>query len=177
MLPADDADAAPVEHSAMRALLTSIAVIAVLAVGALAVSAAVTHDDDSPTPEHTVRDFLLAAVSRHDGLRACRYLAEEAVVDVHGGEPRGMSCEATISDDAHLTLGGKVVTTEAAIKGLDYSAETGSDGTVTVTVSSGGAGRSFVLRHATQRELVEYLEPPTPWRIEAGVVPLLKPFR
>jgi hypothetical protein len=161
----------------LRKPLVAIAVIAVLAVGAVAVSAAVTHDDDSPSPEHTVRDFLLAAVSRHDGLRACRYLSEQAVIDIHRVEPRGMSCEATISDYAHLELGGKVVTTEAAVKGLTYDAETGSDGTVTVTVSSGGAARSFVMRRATQRELVEYLKPPTPWRVEAGVVPLLKPFR
>jgi hypothetical protein len=161
----------------MRQSLIAIAVIAVLAVGAVAVAAAVTHDDDSPTPEHTVRDFLLAAVSRHDGLRACRYLGEEAVIGVRTVEPRGMSCEAAVSDYANLTLGRNRVTTEAAVKGLTYRAETDSDGRVMVTVSSGGAARSFILRRATRRELVEYLDPPTPWRIEAGVVPLLNPLR
>jgi hypothetical protein len=177
ILAADDTDAGPVEHSAMRRSLVAIVVMAVLTVGAVAVAATVTHDDDSPSPEHTVRDFLLAAVSRHDGLRACRYLGEQAVIDVDRGEPRGMSCEAAVSDYAQLTLGGSRFTTEAAVKGLTYRAETARDGTVTVTVSSGGAARSFALRRATRRELVEYLQPPTPWRIEAGVAPLLKPLR
>ena len=51
---------------------------AVLAVCAAAVASVVSHDDGSGTPAHTVRDFLLAALSRNDGLRACPYLTGEA---------------------------------------------------------------------------------------------------
>jgi hypothetical protein len=159
-----------------RPLLALVAT-AVLAVCAVAVASAVTHDDDSPTPEHTVRDFLLAAVSRHDGIDACRYVTRQALVDIHAVEPRGKSCEAAFSTSAHLELGGRSVVTEATVKGLSYEAEPESGGRVRVTVSSGGDSRSFVLRKATQRELVEYSTPPTPWRVDVGVVPLLTPVR
>jgi hypothetical protein len=158
----------------MHRVLIAFAASAVLAVCAVAVASTVTHDDDSPTPEHTVRDFLLAAVSRHAGLDACRYVTRDALVDIHAVEPRGMSCEAAFSSSAHLDLGGKRIVTEAAVKALSYQTETESDGRVRVTVSSGGDSRSFVLRKATQRELVEYSTPPTPWRVQAGVVPLLR---
>jgi hypothetical protein len=161
----------------LRRMLIPFAATAVLTVCAVAVAATVIHDDDSPTPEHTLRDFLLAALSRHDGLRACRYVTREALVDIHAIEPRGMSCEAAVSDYAHLDLGGESVVTEAAVKGLSYKARPESGGRVRVTVSSGGDSRSFVLRKATQRELVEYENPPTPWRIDAGAVPLLTAVR
>jgi hypothetical protein len=158
----------------MHRMLLALAATAVLAVCAVAVASAVTHDDDSPTPEHAVRDFLLAALTRHDGLGACRYVSREALVDIHAVEPHGMSCEAAFSTSAHLDLGGRTVFTEAVVKGLSYESERESGGRVRVTVSSGGDSRSFVLRKATRGELVEYSTPPTPWRVVAGVVPLLK---
>jgi hypothetical protein len=140
-----------------------------LAVCAVAVAAEVTHGDDSPSPAHTVRDFLLAAVARHDGLHACRYVTRQALVDIHAIEPRGMSCEAAVASYAHLDLGGDGVHTEAAVKALDYRTTPEAGGRERVTVSANGDSRSFVLRPATQRELVEYSAPPTPWRIDAGL--------
>jgi hypothetical protein len=155
--------------TALRKTLLLFVAVAALAVCAAAVAATVTHEDDSPSPEHTVRDFLLAAVSRHDGLDACRYLTGQALAHVHAIEPRGMSCEAVVSDYAHLELGGDRVDTEAAVKALDYRTEPEPGGRERVTASAGGHSLSFVLRRATQRELVEYAKPPTPWRIDAGL--------
>jgi hypothetical protein len=159
--------------TALRRTLLVFGATAALAVCAIAVASAVTHDDDSPSPQHTVRDFLLAAVSRHDGFDACRYVSQLTLVQVHAIEPRGMSCEAAISSSAHLTLGGRRITTEAQVKSLTYRAEAEPDGRERVTVSWRGASRSFVLRRATRSELVELGAPPTPWRIDSGVPELL----
>jgi hypothetical protein len=158
----------------LRNTLLAFVATAALLVCAVTIAAEVTHNDDSPSPDHTVRDFLLAAVARHDGLRACRYVTRQALVHVHAIEPRGMSCEAAVSDYAHLNLGGDRVDAEAAVKALDYRAEAEPRGRERVTVSAHGESRSFVLRRATQRELVEYLRPPTPWRIDAGLDALVK---
>jgi hypothetical protein len=155
--------------TALRRTLMLFGVTAAIAVGAIVVASVVTHADDSPSPQHTVRDFLVAAVARHDGLDACRYVARQALVDVHAVEPRGMSCEAAISSYAHLTLGGERVDTEAAVKALTYRVDDEADGRARVTVSANGASRSFVLERATRRELVEYSAPPTPWRIDSGI--------
>jgi hypothetical protein len=158
----------------LRRTLIAFAATAVLLVCAVAVAAEVTHDNDSPSPAHTVRDFLLAAVTRHDGLRACRYVTSQALVHIHAIEPRGMSCEAAVAIHAHLDLGGDRIDTEAAVKALDYRTAPEAGGRERVTVSKGGASLSFVLRRATQRERVEYLDPPTPWRIDAGLDALVK---
>jgi hypothetical protein len=159
--------------TALRRTLVLFAVTAAIAVGAIVVASMVTHADDSPSAQHTVRDFLVAAVARHDGLDACRYVTRQALVEVHAIEPRGMSCEAAVSTSAHLTLEGVRVDTEAAVKALTYRAEDEAGGRVRVTVSAHGSSRSFVLRRATRRELVEFADPPTPWRIDTGVVGLL----
>ena len=159
--------------TALRRTLLMFGAAAALVPCAVVAASVVSHDDDSPSPQHTVRDFLVAAVARHDGLRACRYVTREALVDVHVIEPRGMSCEAAVSSYAHLTLGGERIDTEAALKSLTYRAEPEPGGRERVTVSAHGASRSFVLRRGTRRELVEYLAPSTPWRIDAGVTGLL----
>jgi hypothetical protein len=160
--------------TALRKTLLVFIAAAALLVSAAAVAAQVTHDDDSPSPAHTVRDFLLAAVTRHDGLRACRYVTSQALVHLHAIEPRGMSCEAAVAVYARLDLGGDGVDTEAAVKALDYRTQAEAGGRERVTVSSHGGSLSFVLRRATQPERVEYLDPPTPWRIDAGLDALVK---
>lgn len=162
-----------IERRMLVRTLVAFVATAAIAVCAISVASAVTHDDGSPSPQHTVRDFLVAAVARHDGLRACRYVAREALVDVHEVEPRGMSCEAAVSSYAHLELGGRRIDTEAAVKALTYRVRNEPDGRELVTVSASGDSRSFLLRRATQNERVEYLAPATPWRIEAGFVALL----
>jgi hypothetical protein len=154
--------------TALRKALIAFLATAALVVCAAAVAAAVSHDDDSPTPAHTVRDFLVAAVAQHAGITACPYLSQQAQARLAAREPRGMSCTTAIADHAHLDLGSDV-DTEAAIKALDYRTEAEAHGRERVTVSASGHGVSFVLRRATQSELVAFSAPPTPWRIDAGL--------
>jgi hypothetical protein len=160
-------------HRLRRTLILFVAT-AVLAVCAAAVASTVTHDDNSPTPEHTVRDFLVAAVAQRAGIDACPYLTPEALAHVEAVEPRGMSCVTAVPTSAHLDLGGKSIHTEAAVKALTYRAEPQAGGRVQVTVSAGGDSRTFVLRRATQPELVEFSAPPTPWRVDEGAVSLFR---
>ena len=160
--------------TALRRTLIGFAATAVIAVGAFTGAAAFTHDDGSGTPEHTVRDFLVDAVADHDGFDACTYATGRAVQEVAAAVPRGMSCEAAVDSYARLTLGGERIDTEAAVKALTYHAERQADGSERVTVSEHGESRSFVLRRATRRELAEFSAPPTPWRIDSGLVELVR---
>ena len=146
---------------------------AAIALGGFAVAAAMTHDDGSGSPEHTVRDFLVSAVAEHNGFQACGYLTDRSQREVQADEPRGMLCEAVLSSDARLTLGGERVDSEAAVKALNYRVAREPDGRERVTVSAHGESRTFVLRLGTRRELGEFSAPPTPWRIESGVASLL----
>jgi hypothetical protein len=159
--------------TALRRTLMLFAVTAAIAVGAFAVAAAMTHDDDSATPEHTVRDFLVSAVAEHNGFQACRYVTRRSLLALHAAEPRGMSCEAALSSYARLTLGGERVDSEAQVKALTYRVADESGGSARVSVSAHGGSRTFVLRRATRRELEEFHAPPTPWRIDSGVERLL----
>jgi hypothetical protein len=158
----------------LRWTLLLFGATAAIAAGAFAVAAATTHDDRSGTPEHAVRDFLINAVAEHDGLDACRYVTARSLLELRAADPPGMSCEAAVSSNAHLTLGGERVDTEAEVKALTYGAEPEPDDRMRVTVSARGRSRTFVLQPATQRELVEYDRPPTPWRIDSGLVELTR---
>jgi hypothetical protein len=159
----------------LRRPLIAFTATAVIAVCAAVVSSAVTHgDNDSPTPEHTVRDFLVDAVAQSAGIDTCPYLTPKAQAEMEAVEPRGMSCVTAVATSAHLDLGGKRIDTEAAVKALTYRAEAESGDRVRVTVSDGGDSRTFVLRRATQRELVEFSAPPTPWRVDEGAVSLFR---
>lgn len=159
--------------TALRSTLMLLAATAAIAVGAFAVAAAMTHDDGSGTPEHTVRDFLVSAVAEHNGFQACRYVTHRSLLELQAADARGMSCEAALSSYARLTLGGERVDSEAQVKALTYRVADESDGSARVTVSAHGDSRTFVLRRATRREVVEYHAPDTPWRIDAGVDGLL----
>jgi hypothetical protein len=144
-----------------------------IAVAAFAGAAAITHDDASGSPDHTVRDFLIGAVAEHNGVEACLYLTRRSLTEVRAVEPHGMSCEAAVASSARLTLGGERVDTEAAVKALTYRVERRPDGRARVTVAAHGESRTFVLRRGTRRELEEFAAPPTPWRIDSGVAGLL----
>ena len=159
--------------TALRRTLVLFGVTAAAAVTALAGAAAFTHDDDSGTPEHTVRDFLVDAVVDHDGMDACAYASSRSLRRLQAAAPRGMSCVTAVADHAELTLGGEPIATEAAMKALTYRAERHADGGERVTVSGHGDSRSFLLRRATQSERVEFEAPHTPWRIDAGFVELI----
>ena len=111
------------ESRILTRTLVAFVATAAIAVCAISVASAATHREDSPSPQHTVRDFLVAAVARHDGLRTCRYLAREALVDVHEVEPQGMSCEAAVSSYAHFELGGRRIDTEAQRAGRARAGE------------------------------------------------------
>ena len=154
--------------TALRRTLLMFGAIVALAVCAVVVASAVTHDDDSPSPQHTVRDFLIDAVVRHDGMDACAYATQRSLDQLSAAEPRGMSCVTAIASGAQLTLGGERIDTEAAVKALRYRVENEANGRAQVTVSARGASRSFVLRRGTRRELVVFSAPPTPWRIDSG---------
>jgi hypothetical protein len=162
------------DRRALRRTLIAFAATAAIAVGAFAGASAFTHDDGSGTPAHTVRDFLIDAVADRDGFDACDYLTRRSVQQVLATEPRGMSCEAAVASYARLTLAGERIDTEAAVKALTYRAVRQSDGSERVTVSWHGESRSFVLQRATHRELVEFGAPPTPWRIDSGLVELVR---
>ena len=157
----------------LRRTLLLFGVTAATAVAAFAGAAAFTHDDGSGTPEHTVRDFLVAAVAERNGSVACGYLTRRTLREVRAAEPRGMSCVTALAASPHLTLGRESVDTEAEVKALTYRAEREAGGRSRVTVSADGDSRTFVLRRATRRELVEYAAPPTPWRIDSGIRGLL----
>jgi zinc transporter ZupT len=157
-----------------RRILIAFAAVAVLAVCAAVGAAATIHDNHSPTPQHTVRDFLIDAVAGHDGMDACAYMTSQAQREILAHEPHGMSCVTAVADSAHLELGGKTIDTEAAVKALGYRVRPEPGGRVRVTVSSGGDSRSVVLRKATQSELVEFSAPPTPWRVGAGAASLFR---
>jgi hypothetical protein len=159
------------ERRAVRMTVIAFAVTAVVAVAALAAAGAVTHDDDSGSPQHTVRDFLVSAVVDQEGLAACPYLTDYALQSVRAFEPRGMSC-VTAMASAGLTLGGERVDAESEVKALSYRTERRGKG-VRVTVSTGGAAQTFVLLPATRTELGEFDPPPTQWRIDSGIDALL----
>lgn len=160
------------DRRAVRRAVLILGATAAIAVGAVALAAAVAHDTGSGTPEHTVRDFLIDAVVDSDGFGACRYVTRHALVEVHAVEPPGTSCEAALSS-ARLTLGGEIVDREAAVKRLSYHVER-RDGRAWVTVGADGAARTFVLRRGSRRELAEFEAPPTPWRIDSGVDALVR---
>jgi hypothetical protein len=159
------------ERRATRRALVGLVVMLVAAVGAFLGARAVARDDGAGTPAHTVRDFLVKAVAEDDGVGACRFLTDRAVREVAAVEPRDTPCQAALAF-ARLTLGSRDVRLESTIKGLSYAvAQRGA--TARVTVGYHGGGRTFVLRMATHQELLELGAPPTPWRIDAGVAPLL----
>ena len=75
-------------------------------------------------------------------------------------------------DAASLRLGHEQITAEAQIKRLSYRV-CKQDRHAVVTVSANGGSEVFLLRRGTAKELGEFDEPPTPWRIYSGVSAVL----
>jgi hypothetical protein len=183
---ADDRPLRPSEHPAMpsdttqslrdrravRRAVLGFAAVAVIAVGAFLGARAVARNLDPGTPASTVRDFLITTVADRDGVDACRYLTPHATRQVAADEPRDTPCPAAL-EFARLTLGRGTVRLESTIKGLSYRVEKRGDRSQ-VTVEADGAARTFELRKATASELAEFEAPPTPWRIDSGVVALVR---
>jgi hypothetical protein len=160
------------ERLATRRAIIAFVVMAAIAVAAFLGARAVARDDGAGTPAHTVRDFLVAAVAQHNGVGACRYLTLQAVREVAAAEPRDTPCQAALAF-ARLSLDGRDVRLESTIKGLAYAVDERGD-RARVTVGTGRTARAFVLRRATRQERIAFQAPPTPWRIDAGVVPLVR---
>jgi hypothetical protein len=143
----------------LRRTLVLFDATAAIAVGAIVVASVVTHGDDSPSPQHTVRDFLLDAVVDHDGMDACAYASSRSLQRLQATAPRGMSCVTAVADHAELTLGGERIATEAAVKALTYRAERQADGgervrcpsTATAAPSCCGARRRTNVSSSTRR--------------------------
>jgi hypothetical protein len=161
-----------IDRRAVRTALTALAATAIVAVAAFLGARAVARDVDTGTPAHTVRDFLVTALAERNGVHACAFLTPRAEAEIAAAEPRDTPCEAAM-EFARLSLGSRTVRLESTIKGLSYRAEQ-RGARAWVTVSSGGAQRTFALRRATRRELVEFQAPPTDWRIDSGAAALVK---
>jgi hypothetical protein len=159
------------QRRAVRQTALLMAGTAALAVGAVALGTALDHDTGAATPEGTVRSFLMEAAIENNGVVACRYLTSGAVRRLAAVEPRDTSCENALRA-ARLTVGGRLIEQESALKALDYRVEQSGE-RARVTVSGNGAARSFMVRRATASELDEFQPPPTHWRVDGGVNALL----
>jgi hypothetical protein len=155
------------ERRAVRRTAIAVAIAAVLAAGAVTVGTALGRDSQAGTPTGTVRSFLIDTAVDHNGVEGCRYLTLEARRRVQDAQRPHPSCEIALSH-RQLTLGGRTLDDEAAVKALSYRVQ--QQGTrARVTVSGHGAALTFGLRRATATELAEFQPPPTGWRIDSGV--------
>jgi hypothetical protein len=159
------------QRRAVRQTALLMAGTAALAVSAVALGTAIGRDTGAGSPAGTVRAFLTEAAIENNGVAACRYLTSDAVRRLAAVEPRDTSCENALRS-ARLTLGGRLIEQESALKALDYRVEQSGE-RARVTVSGNGAARSFTVRRATASELDEFQPPPTRWRVDGGVNALL----
>jgi hypothetical protein len=154
------------DRRAVRRGAIAVVVLLVLAASAVAVGTALSRDRVAGTPIDTVRSFLIDTAIDHNGVFGCRYLTVEAQRRLQDAQTPHPSCEIALSH-RQLTLGGRTLDTEAAVKGLSYRAVQ-SGGRARVTVSANGASLTFGLRRATASEKAEFQPPPTDWRIDSG---------
>jgi hypothetical protein len=153
-----------------RTIVLALALVAVVA--AVAVVLAV-RKDDTPAPQQTVEAFLIAALVDNNGVEACDYLTQRAILEARAVGHRLHDGCHSMFDEAQLTLGGVPVTQERQIKRLHYSVHE-DDRHAQVTVSGDGGSFVLLLRHATAEQVGEFAPPGTPWRIYSGVAPLLR---
>jgi hypothetical protein len=166
--PADEVRAnATTERRAVRVTAMVVGLTALLAASAVAFGTARERDTHAGSPAGTVRSFLIATAIDHNGVVGCRYLTVEASRRLEDAQRPHPSCEIALSH-RQLTLGGRTLDDEAAVKALSYRVQ--EQGTrARVTVSGDGAALTFGLRRATGTELAEFQPPPTGWRIDSGV--------
>jgi hypothetical protein len=145
------------------------ALVAVVAAGSAV--AAVRHES-APTPQDTVRAFLVTAVVDRDTVTACKYLTSRGQAEIAAAEPRHTPCEQGLMG-AKLTLGGDTIGSDAAAKLLRYHAQQ-DGGRARVSVQADGATRTFTLRRVTGKSFAGP-GPDGPWRIDGGVGVLVAP--
>ena len=153
---------------AVAGQLAAFVIVVIFALGTFLTADALGRENESGTPAHTVRDYLVVAVVDHDGVDACRYLTPHATRQVIAVQPPGTTCSLALSS-ARLVLGRDHVRDEAAVKELAYNVRVRGD-RAWVRVSADGAARTFVLRKAPASRLAGYDLPHSPWRIESGVL-------
>jgi hypothetical protein len=162
----DDAPSTPpLPPRAVRQTGRRLAVAALVAVAVAGTTVAVRHES-APTPQDTVRGFLVTVVVDQDTVTACRYLTSRAEAEIAAAEPRATPCEQGLMG-AKLTLGGDTAGSEAAVKLLRYRTQQ-DGGTARVTVQADGATRAFTLRKVTGQSFAGPA-PDGPWRIDGGV--------
>lgn len=162
----------PISPRAMRRTGRRVALVALVAVAVAGSAVALGRHGSAPTPQDTVRAFLVTAVVDQDTVTACEYLTSHAQAEVAAAEPPATPCEQGLMG-ARLTLGSDAIGTEAAVKRLRYHAQ--DDGArARVTVQADGATRAFTLRNVTGASFAGP-SPDGPWRIDGGVGPLVAP--
>jgi hypothetical protein len=166
--PADERRAtAAADRRAMAVTAFVVTAAALFAVTAVAFGTTHQRDIHAGSPVGTVRSFLVDAAVDHYGVDGCRYLTTAAQRRLEDAQSPHPSCEIALSH-RQLTLGGREIATEAAVKALGFRAQ--QDGTrAIVTVSGHGGSLTFRLRRATAPERAEFQPPPTGWRIDSGV--------
>jgi hypothetical protein len=158
---------ATAERRAVRTGAIAVAVAVLLAAGAVAFGTARGRDTQAGSPVGTVRSFLIGTAIDHNGVDGCRYLTVEARRRLQDAQSPHTSCEIALSH-RQLTLGGRTLDNEAAVKALSYRGQQhGPD--ARVAVSANGASLTFGLHRATAGEVAGFQPPPTDWRIDSGV--------
>jgi hypothetical protein len=168
----DDTSPAPLSPHAVRQAGRRLAVVALAAVAVAGSAVAAVRHESAPTPNDTVRGFLVTAVVDQDTVTACKYLTSHAKAEIAAAEPRATPCEQGLMG-ARLTLGGDALGSEAAVKLLRYHARQ-DGGRARVTVQANGATRAFTLRRVTGQSFAGP-GPDGSWRIDGGVGALVAP--
>jgi hypothetical protein len=164
-----DGDRATAAADRRVTALTALVVAAAALFAVTAVAFGTTHGRDTRagSPIGTVRSFLIDTAVDANGVDGCRYLTVAEQRRLEDAQSPHPSCEIALSH-RQLTLGGRTLATEAAVKALGFSAQqNGAD--ARVTVSANGSSLPFGLRRATASELAEFQPPQTGWRIDSGV--------
>lgn len=143
--------------------------VAALLMGGSAI-AAIRHES-APTPQDGVRGFLIDSVVDQNTVVACEYLTPRAKAEIAAARPRDTPCEQGLMG-ATLTLGGRAISTEAAVKRLRYHTQE-HGGRARVTVEADGVTRAFTLRKGTAQFAGP--SPAGPWQIDGGVAALVAP--
>jgi hypothetical protein len=170
----DPPNTSPISPRAMRRTGRRVALVALAAVAVAGSAVAAGRHQADPTPQDTVRAFLVTAVVDQDTVTACEYLTTHAKAEIAAAEPRDTPCEQGLMG-ARLTLGGDAIGSEAAVKLLRYDAQD-DGGRARVTVQANGATQAFTLRKVTGESFAGPV-PDGPWRIDGGVGAVVAPGR
>jgi hypothetical protein len=155
------------DRRAVRRTAIVLAIALLLVASAVAYGTVRGRDTHAGSPVGTVRSFLIVTAIDHNGVVGCRYLTVEESHRLQVAQPAHPSCAIALTA-RRLTLGGRTLDDEAAVKRLTYRSRQSGD-RATVTVSGNGGSITFGLRRATASERAEFQPPATDWRIDSGV--------